>query len=284
MLIQEEVAGDQPSVASAFGFGAQTPGGTIYTAETITQSSTETPQEEPAGETPVSVVPEADTVPQGDQVSSPAVQTEEEKRMVIDTVESQLDKFDQGIISAEELQHFFKDKPELASIANKSKRVKERYRSFVDGKHPRLQLAETPVEAKEDTPMPTISDEKPLTLKDLDQYYAQKEASLMEKQLQEEKSKQFLQFAVSQGLKDDQVTAVQKTAEALSTVHEDWSWQDAMTAAYRAVTGEVKPKPVNVLIGSQTPNIHSSSDSQERVDLSKGTWTADPAAFGFTGR
>lgn len=283
MTVQGDGAGDQQAIASAFGFpesGMQ--GGTLTTAETITQSSTETPQEEPAGETPAVVAPEADTVPQGDQVTSPAVQTEEEKRMVIDTVESQLDKFDQGLISAEELQHFFKDKPEVAGIANKSKRVKERYRSFVDGKHPRLQMQESsPDDQQNDQGIPEQTEEKPLTLKDLDQYYALKEASLMEKQLKEEKSQQFLTFAVEQGLKDDQVTTVQKTAEALSGLHEDWSWQESMQAAYRAVTGETKLKPVNAVIGSRTPQIHSSQASQERVDLSKGTWTVDPSAFGF---
>lgn len=270
MEIRQE--GDSSSVASAFGFSNESiQGGSLQTPERET-----TPDAPEGSATPAEVVEDTE---KHEEPLSPDLISEDEKRMVIDTIERQLDQFDQGILSAEDLQKFFSDKPEVANIANKSKRVKERYRSFSEGTHPRLQINEDVSPVKEDESLPTT--EKPLTLKDLDAYFSQKEGALFEKQLKAEKEKQFITFASERGIVDKEAEALQTTAKALADVHSEWTYDQALDAAYRAIQPAGKPKPVHVINGGglREEQVHT---NEESIDLSKTSWSMDAKSFGLS--
>lgn len=285
--------GDSSST-DAFGFGGDvtmvTPEGSVTADDTHEgETVTTTPSEGTAEKTEESI-PQDTEQPTGE--SEPTTEDADvsedstERRMVIDTIESQLDKFDQGALSAEDLEAFFKENEEIARIANKSKRVKERYRTFKEGKHPRLKETETSTEKlalSEGAPQKEMSETKPedapLTAKDLEKFFEQREAAQLERQLKQERRATFETFASSHNVVDEEATALERTANALIQAHEDWSFDQALKAAYRAIGGEIKPKPTQVT--SRSLPSEPQSDEESRVDLSEGTWSIPSDAFGM---
>jgi len=287
MMTQGSSNGDSPMGVDAFGFGGEvtmtTPEGTV---DATTPTEGETVQTNPSdvtAEGTTESVPQKTEQPTGESEPTAEDTTvsedSSERRMVIDTIETKLDKFDQGNLSKEELEAFFTENEEIARIANKSKRVKERYRAFTEGNHPKLK-EETP--AREEAlkeEVPTLAADAPLTAKDLENFFEKREAERIERTLKGERRQAFERFATNHNVVDAEATSLEKTANALMQVHADWEYGEALKAAYRANGGELKPKPVQVVgrgLASEAP-----VDPDEKVDLSEGSWSIDPGAFGM---
>lgn len=189
-------------------------------------------------------------------------EVEAAKRMVIDTVEDKFRDLANGRLSGPELRQWFVEHPEVAETASKAKRVKEAYRTF-------MSTAETPVSVKEEDTLPEVkSEEKPVTLKEIEKMLNERETKILESRMLKERDKLTEDFASQRGIVDEEYTRLKATADALYKT-QDWEYSDALEAAQRALFPQ-KPKPVQVPITSNAPSLGKETVEEESVDLSRG--------------
>ena len=188
-------------------------------------------------------------------------EVEAAKRMVIDTVEDKFRDLSNGRLSGPELRQWFIEHPEVAETASKAKRVKEAYRTF-------MSTAETPAQAEEETLPEVKSEEKPVTLKEIEKMLNERETKILESRMLKERDKLTEDFASQRGIVDEEYTKLKATADALYKT-QDWEYADALEAAQRALFPQ-KPKPVQVPITSPAPSLGKETVENENVDLSRG--------------
>lgn len=204
----------------------------------------------------------------GEQVEEKSFQKQasEAHRMVIDLVEEKLDQVDQGLMDEEELREWFNSHQEFANVADRSKRLKERYRGFMEAPATK---AETKVEAK------IAPEERPITLADLKKYDEERESRLLAKTLSIAQERNFEKFAAAHKMVDDRAAALKRNAEALFKANPDWSYDEALESAYAAIE-KPKGKPVN-LATVTTSTVNTELAQSEKVDATKGVslWTKE---------
>lgn len=170
----------------------------------------------------------------------------ESHKLVIDTIEAQFELLDKGALSEEVLRSWFIDHPNIAEVANRSKRMKERYRSFMDqstsstGSQPKL-------EAKQEVSKDP-SKEKPLTLNDLELFEKEREARILERTLSRERDLKAEKYAIDRKITDQGFDSLKRTAEALFRSNPDWTYDEALDASNRALFGGKNP-PVGAIQG-----------------------------------
>lgn len=172
-------------------------------------------------------------------------QAEDNRKMVIDMLEDKFQQLSTGKIKDSDLKQWFSSHSELAETANRSKRVKDRYR----------ELMEKPLEVLPSDETILDEEEKPITPKELarilEEHGAEQEARILSKTLIQDREKTFESFAVSKRVVDQDVDVLKRNAEALYKVNPEWDYQDALAAAYHTITPS-KGKPVNIA-PSSTP-------------------------------
>jgi len=179
---------------------------------------------------------------------------------VIDLLEEKFTQLKEGELDEETLKEWFVKNPSFADTANRSKRLKEDYRT----------LMEKPVEAQEERP----SGEKPLTLKDLQQYDADREARVLAKAQERERDGQFTDFAVKYKVVDADAEQLRRNAEALYKANPEWDYPKAVSMAYATINPQ-KSSPVNISANS----LKAPENKSARVDATQGIQLVSASKF-----
>jgi len=172
------------------------------------------------------------------------------KKLLIDNIEEKFEDLRSGKIDKETLKEWFDKKPEMAEIANRSKRIKEEYRLFT--KDIETEQAKLHAESGD-------LDEKISQLVD-------QKLSQQKQQLELERKKQeAIEFASQNNIKDDNYKKLLENASALQGVNKDWSFRMCLEKA-NLLVNPIKPKGITLPMGMRS--LPTSSD--EDVDLTKG--------------
>lgn len=258
-------------LAGAFGFtsgeatesNSDEPVGTPSTEEDTTQEN-----EAEASETKVSEESDVERDASEEEMSKEEKRRLEEAHvLIVNTIEDRFKDLDKGQLTAEELKEWFDQNPEFADIANRSKRMKERYRSFTET------VSELPAKTDEKD-----EKEKPLTLKDLVEYDRQREAQLLKKQYEQASQKALESFVTSKGVSLENAPKLKTIADSLVAANEDWTFEDALQAAHRALYPS-KGAPVNIA-GSGVGSTPPASAAPETPDFS--SWNEVVSLEDFT--
>jgi len=245
---------EKMSLANGFGFGPDedtTPTTNTPEVETDIPATQDSPAEVDAPTDDTSKEVEAVTVDKAEKA-----RLEEAHKLIIDTIEDKFTDLNAGKLSPLELEHWFKENPEFADVANRAKRVKESYRRFIET--PR----ETPT-----TEAPVIPEDKPLTIKDLQAYDQQREDALLKKQYEKANAASFEKYVTTYDIKGEPADKLRTVADTLYKANDEWSFDDALQAAHRALY-DGKRTPVGLPAGSTIPQAPSASQ-EEKVDLSQ---------------
>lgn len=262
----------------AFGFSDGEATGTTKTPADSTPAPESTDIQEEEGTTPAADDSTDDTSTSDEAETSESDEDKEERKrledahvLIVDTIEDQFKSLDKGEMTPAELKAWFEKNPEFADVANRSKRMKERYRGFI----------ESAKDLSTDTPSTEKTESKPLTIEDLKAYDQEREASLLKKQYERQNNETFTTFAVERGVKDDEVQKLRATADALLVTNDDWSYKNALEAAHRALYGS-KPAPVGVPPG-RTSTTPSAPEKPQSAGMDGANWVEAVSAKDFMG-
>lgn len=161
-------------------------------------------------------------------------------RQVVDMLEEKFSDLEAGKLTEGELKEWFKNHPEIAETADRSKRMleggvelKSKYRSLMAKAGPIVK--NTAPKENEEMENDEGTDEKPLTRKEFLQALEERETRILEKTMQAQRDTSIKEFAIGKGLKDEDYTRFKKTVDALYKANDDWSVEEAMGAAYAAL-------------------------------------------------
>ena len=228
------------------------------TASVPQQAEDLPPQEEGKAVSQTSEKVEAkEQEPEAKTPQEPTINNEGSKAhtQVIELLQDKFEQLKEGKLTEEELKEWFGKHPDFADTANRSKRIKEDFRELMENQA--TEPKPEKVEAK--------SDEKPLTIKDLEKYDAEREERLIAKAQERERHNQLTEFAVKNKLVDDQVTMLERNAAALYKANPEWDYGTAVKAAY-AVVNPQKGSPVNVAGSS----LKSPESYESKFDATRG--------------
>lgn len=207
--------------------------------------------------------------------------TGDARRMVIDTIEREFDRLDAGTLSPEELAEYFKTNKDIAQVADGSKRVKDRYRKFVKkfeaGEYQRIREESKETPTTPETKSNLTEEERFLAM--LKKHDEDREKSLVERTLRDQREKELETFATSRGIKDADFSQLEKTAKALYEINDSWSYKDSLAAANRALF-KTKSSPVQVPSGSSSTSSYEEKKSQS-VDFSRGSALVSGSDWGL---
>jgi len=164
-------------------------------------------------------------------------QAEDNRRMVIDMLEEKFQQVQKGSLSEDQLKQWFSQHPELGETANRSKRVKEKYR----------ELMSKPSQEKAEVAEP--GEDQPLTLKELKTYLhdfeEEREAKYLSKQLAKERDDHIENFAEKHQVLDSNFDSLKRNADALFKANPDWTYERAVQSAYYTINPQ-KGSSVNI--------------------------------------
>lgn len=262
----------------AFGFSGGEATETTKTTADSAPAPESTDIQEEEGTTPAADDSTGDTSTSEEaETSESTLDKEERKRLedahvlIVNTIEDQFKSLDKGEMSPTELKAWFEKNPEFADVANRSKRMKERYRGFM----------ESTKDLSTDTPSADKPESKPLTIEDLKAYDQEREAALLKKQYERQNNETFTTFAVERGLKDDDAQKLKTTADALLATNDEWSYKNALEAAHRALYGS-KPAPVGVP-SSRTSSAPITPEKPQSAGMDGANWVEAVSAQDFMG-
>lgn len=198
--------------------------------------------------------------------------------MIVDLLEEKFKDLDNGRLSDEELRDWFDTHPEFADIANRSKRsttkgeLKHQFRNLMtrdqSAKHnpdlaaKRTEQTKDGEDIEDDRGSPTKPDDKPLTRSEMLKLLNEVNESKLEKDVIKERKETIQQFSIDRNLKDEEVTLLEKNAEALLRANEDWDIEQACEAAYNAIWRS-KGEPKNMM----AHNIREADKTQSVADM-----------------
>jgi len=208
---------------------------------------------EPAPEQvePAKVEAQAETKVEAEKNDQSIINKGTTHEQVIDLLQEKFAQLKKGNLSEESLKDWFTKNPNFADTANRSKRLKEEFR----------QLMEKPVESSPSD----SSEDKPLTIKDLEKYDEARETRILAKAQQREQEKEFTEFAVAHKVVDADAVQLKRNAEALYKANSDWSWQDAIKAAYPTVN-----TPKGSSVNAPTSNFKAPEVMGQKQDATQG--------------
>lgn len=168
-------------------------------------------------------------------------QAEDNRKLVIDMLEDKFQQVKSGKLSQDELKKWFSTHGEIAETANRSKRVKDRYRELMDT------AVETPREIPQETS--EVITEEPLTRKELEATLARfnEEQSIknISRSIVQERETQLEDFAIVHKVLDKNFDSLRRNADALFKANPEMDYSEAVTAAYHAFNPQ-KSSPVNI--------------------------------------
>lgn len=264
----ENISVNLGSVSEGFGFGG-TSEKTVTPSVPAQEGTKESPlavpdNQEPAKETEQPVIKNEST--------SSDSKAREAHRQVIDLLSEKFADLKNGRTDDMELREWFDQHPEFADVANRSKRVKDEFRSLMSrdqsaANNPDIKSRrdEQTQEGGED-----IDDlDKPLTLKDLVAYQNEMEERTLERTLERDRDERAENFAAQRNIVDDQFVKFREAAEVLTLVNPDWSFEEAMEAAQRALYAQ-KGSPMDIST-NHASNASPQSAADSRVDMTEST-------------
>ncbi len=166
-------------------------------------------------------------------------QAEDNRKLVIDMLEDKFQQLKDGRLKSDELKKWFSTHGEIAETANRSKRVKDRYRELMD----------TAVETQKEIPPETIETEEPLTRKELEatlaKFSEEQNIRNVSRSIIQERENQLENFAIEHKVLDKSFDSLKRNADALFKANPDMDYPDAVKAAYHAFNPQ-KSSPVNI--------------------------------------
>jgi hypothetical protein len=196
-------------------------------------------------------------------------------KQVIDLIEDKFKLLEDNRLEDKELRKWFLDHKEFADSANRSKRMKDKYRALME-RSPEVRSGDKKVEqipekdvvddTKEETKIPT--GDRPLTASDLQKALDERDERLLERSLIQERQSRAEEFAQKNNILDDDYKALIRNADALLKANEEWTYTQALEAA-KAVIRTPKDKPMNVVTNDSIRG--SREGPKEKVDLTKAT-------------
>lgn len=170
---------------------------------------------------------------------------------LLDAITDKFDDLSHGRITKEELKQWLDKNPTYHEKADRSKRLKQQYRAF-------MEEVKTPV-----PPTPTA----PADMSTLVAELVQKELARRDNEKNEQLLNQSLDsYASSKSLKGDSYELFKKNVQALKSVHTSVSSQDIFEMAHRA-TVPLKSTGVNVAQGVTKV---ATQTAEEPIDLEQG--------------
>ena len=191
---------------------------------------------------------------------------------VIDLIEDKFKLLDDRKMEDEELRKWFLDHPEFADTANRSKRMKDKFRNLME-RSPEVRRGEKMVpeskeEVDDDKPEEKRSlGDKPLTSGELMKMLDERDERLIERSLTKERDSKAEDFAAEHKVLDEEYTKLKRNAEALFEANDDWTYERALEAALTAMNAG-KPKPLNVAAQGERA---IAQEGQDKVDLTQPT-------------
>lgn len=191
-------------------------------------------------------------------------QAQESHRQVIDLIADKFQDLDGGRLTQDQLNDWFSRNPEFAQVANKSKRVKERFRSLMSSKPEAAAKVETDEKKSSDQ-----GEDKPLTRKDLKNILEDNSTQTAKKLMLREREETAEKYAGKYKIQDQDFNRFKTVAEKLYEANDEWDWNDALEASHRAL---VPSKPKGVSLGGSGAQQNDGGDDggNEKVDLTKG--------------
>lgn len=166
-------------------------------------------------------------------------QAEDNRKLVIDMLEDKFQQLKNGKLKPDELKQWFSTHGEIAETANRSKRVKDRYRELMD----------TAVETQKEILPESIDTEEPLTRKELEatlaKFSEEQNIRNFSRSIVQERETQLEDFAIEHKVLDKSFDSLKRNADALFKANPDMDYQDAVKAAYYAFNPQ-KGSPVNI--------------------------------------
>lgn len=194
-------------------------------------------------------------------------------RQVVDMLEDKFADLDAGKLTESELKEWFKNHPEIAETADRSKRMleggvelKSKYRSLMAKAAKDSAVSKKSVSSREvddsNESEEQDDEDRPLTRKEFLQALEERETRILEKSMQVQRDSAIKEFAVGKNLKDESYTRFKKTVDALYRANEDWSVEEAMQAAYTALNPS-KNASVNIKGTTIKTDLNASEDNEE---------------------
>lgn len=197
---------------------------------------------------------------------------EDAHRFIVDLIEDQFNSLDAGNLSGKELQEWFKENETFAEVANRSKRMKERYRSFIEKDH---------TVTAEDTPTSDEDDEnRPMTVKEFKRLSSLQQETLLKNGLRRAEKAEFEAFATNLSIKGNDATNLRETADAIYRVNDSMEYSQALNAAHRALYAG-KGTPIQITGANSQGGVAEKPVVEETVDLSEWSAGMDAKAFGI---
>ena len=196
-------------------------------------------------------------------------------KQVIELIADKFKLLEDGRLEDGELRKWFLDHPEFSDTANRSKRMKDQYRSLME-RSPEVRRGDKAVEkvseneevddTEEKPKIPT--GDKPVTANDLAKLLDERDERLMEKSLIKERDSKAETFAEKYQVVDDEYKNLRKNADALFEANDDWTYEKALEMALITIRPS-KDKPLN----TATPDSIKGTQGKpsEKLDLTKAT-------------
>ena len=196
-------------------------------------------------------------------------------KQVIELIADKFKLLEDGRLEDGELRKWFLDHPEFSDTANRSKRMKDQFRSLME-RSPEVRRGDKAVdkvsedeEVDDQEEKPKIpTGDKPITASDLSKLLDERDERLMEKSLTKERENKAETFAEKHQVLDDEYKNLRKNADALFEANDDWTYEKALEMALITLRPS-KDKPLN----TATPDSIKGTQGKpsEKLDLTKAT-------------
>ena len=175
-------------------------------------------------------------------------------KATVDLLEDKFASLKSGKYTNQELREYFDKNPHLADIANRSKRVKNDFRSLMTEADPQLAKPEATKE------MPGL---------DMNEVVEKVKKSLAEDRIKSEYDSTITQFAVAKRIVDKDFEMLKVNAEALYNANKSYGWDinRSLNTAYTALFVS-KGEPVNMPSASSATSVANAEG--QKIDMTKG--------------
>ena len=211
----------------------------------------------------------------GDDLEKYRKKATDSHKQVIELIEDKFKLLEDNRLTDQELRTWFLDHPEFSDTANRSKRMKDKYRSLMD-RSPEVRRGEKVIQKVEEADeiddtneeVKTPSGDRPLTASELDKILDAREDRLLERGVVKERESKIVDYAAEHNIVDDEYKKLKANADALFEVNKDWSYEEAVAKAHLTITNS-KDKPMVTATADAIKG--QVTQKEEKVDLTKPT-------------
>lgn len=180
------------------------------------------------------------------------------KRMIIDDIDEKFQQLASGKLTRDELDQWFDKIPERRDIANRSKRLKEVYRTF----------AEKPATQNI---TPAINANQPMDMNNINKLIDERLASQKNAEVEKAKEELCKSYAVRYGVKDDEYNKLVANAKAISQANPEWDYGTSLDRALNVIR-PYKGSTLNFPNGITQDKVNI---PEQQIDLSKQSFTVN---------